>query len=78
MNLDGRLKFNYRNNGVSFIEKDINKFSSTYDNWPLQRGFEFNQEKDMQRKNTVKKTRLVIKVAAGKIPYVMRSTSGIN
>ena len=48
MNLDGRLKFNYRNNGVSIIEKDINKFSSTYDNWPLQRGFEkypFNQGK---------------------------------
>ena len=31
MNLDGRLKFNYRNNGVSFIEKVVNKFSSTYD-----------------------------------------------
>ena len=26
----------------------------------------------MQRKNTVKKTRLVIKVAAGKMPFVMR------
>jgi hypothetical protein len=36
------------------------------------------REKDMQRKNTVKKTRLVIKVAAGKMPFVMLSTSGIN
>lgn len=30
MNLDGRLKFNYRNNGVPFIEKIVNKFSSTH------------------------------------------------
>lgn len=32
----------------------------------------------MQRKNTVKKSRLVIKVVVGKMPFVMLSTSGIN
>ena len=41
-------------------------------------GLNLIREKDMQRKNTVKKTRLVIKVAAGKMPFVMLSTSGIN
>jgi hypothetical protein len=42
-------------------------------NRPLQRRFEnihLIREKEMQRKNTVKKTRLHIK-AAGKMPFVM-------
>jgi hypothetical protein len=51
-------------------------------NRPLQRGFEkylFNQGKRYATKEyCLKKTRLVIKVAAGKMPFVMLSTSGIN
>jgi hypothetical protein len=70
MNLEKRLKISHRNGGVSLIEKVANKNSSAYDKPAITKG-QLIREKEIQRKNTFKKTRLGIKVAVGKMPFVM-------